>query len=300
MDFSGGLSLAFAGLDTALADAAADRFGAYLVDPGGGDRSSPAGTATSSAAAPGASSAPAVTTRILVHADSIPYYVEPDRGEKPEGYYRLKIVHEDGLIRLVTYGMAAWLDPRSGRGAASFATGAWDPRERAFENLCRVAVAWMAVERGGFLIHGASIVRNGRAYIFFGRSASGKSTLASMNTEGQVISDDLSLVLPSPGGMVVAGTPFRGTWRGGLPVKGTFPLAAMFLLKQDTRTRVEEPPRILAMAEFIANLPFVNDALHTYPGLIPRLERSAASVALKLLHFRPDPNFWQVLDSAHA
>ncbi len=234
--------------------------------------------------------------RISVHADSIPYYVEPDRGDKSEGYYRLRIVHDMSLIRLVTYGMAAWLDPRSGRSAVSFTTGEWDPRERALENLCRVAVAWIAVERGGFLIHGASIVRNGRAYIFYGRSASGKSTLASMSTEGEVISDDLSLVLPSPKGMVVVGAPFRGTWRGGAPVKGTFPLVGMFLLAQDTRTWVEEPSKMHAAAEYIANLPFVNDAFHAYPDLMERLERAAAAIPVKVLHFRPDPDFWPAID----
>ncbi len=275
MDFSG-LSLAIDGLDADLARAAGARFREYLVD----------------------AASLRADMRLSVHADPIEYYVVPDHGEKSEGYYRLRIVHEQGLIRLVTYGMAAWLDVKAGGGAASFSTGEWDPRERAFENLCRVAVAWIAVERGGFLIHGASIVRNGKAYIFFGRSASGKSTLASMNTEGTVISDDLSLVLPSSDGMVVAGTPFRGTWRGGPPVKGTFPLAAMFLLKQDTRTWVEQPTKIEAHAEFIANLPFVNDALHAHPGLMRHLDQRTGRVPLKVLRFRPHPEFWEVVDAA--
>ena len=70
-----------------------------------------------------------------------------------------------------------------------------------------MATAWQAVRRGGFLIHGASIVRDGQAYIFFGKSAAGKSTLAAMSPEGQVISDDLTLVLPTESGLVVAGSP---------------------------------------------------------------------------------------------
>ncbi len=300
MDFSG-LSLAFRGLDGALARAAQKRFQAYLCDeeaPTSSSPSSPPSRRLAPHASRSASSSFASRLEIAAHADSISYYVEPDRGTKSEGYYRLRILHEKGLIRLVTYGMAAWLDPGARRGAVSFTKDEWDPRERALENLCRVAIAWMAVERGGFLIHGASIVRNGRAYIFFGRSASGKSTLASLSTEGQVISDDLSLVFPSAKGMLVAGTPFRGTWGGGAPVKGTFPLAAMFLLAQDTRTWVEEPSKIQAAAEYVANLPFVNDALHAYPDLMERLERAAAGIPVKILHFRPDPTFWFAVDKA--
>ncbi|HZE88909.1 MAG TPA: hypothetical protein VE404_05135, partial [Verrucomicrobiae bacterium] len=78
-----GLSLVFHGLDATLHGEVSRRFGAYLADP------------------------TALTSPLLVHVhrDAVEHYVEPERG-KPEGYYRLRIVPEKELIRLVTYSMA--------------------------------------------------------------------------------------------------------------------------------------------------------------------------------------------------
>ncbi len=274
LDLSG-LSLRFAGLNRSLLAALRGRFPAFLKDPSSVQR----------------------PLDVSVHRDPTEYYVQPER-RRPEGYYRLRIVHAGGIILLVTYSLSAWIDVAASRGGIALGTGEFDPPERALENFCRVATAWLAVERGGFLIHGASIVREGRGYVFFGKSASGKSTLARLSTEGRVVSDDLTLVLPGPAGLSVAGTPFRGTYREGGAVVGMYPLAGMFRLVQDTGTFVEKPREALALAEFIANLPFVNDALHEYPGLLERLGRAAARVPLLFLHFEAKPGFWEAVDAS--
>jgi len=273
-----GLSIGFEGLDADLRESAARRFAAYLRDPD--SLSSP--------------------LRVEVRADPAEHYIEPERGG-PEGYYRLRIVDERDRLRLVTYSMAAWIDLAASRARVSFARSVFDPRERALENFCRVAVAFIALRRGGFFLHGASIERGGRAFIFFGKSASGKSTLAKLNTEGRVVSDDLTLVLPDPTGLLhVAGSPFRGTYEGGAPVTGLFPLAGIFRLTQDTRTFVERRPRVQTMAEVVANLPFVNESLGLHPELFDRLDRALATVPILFLHFRKEPGFWPVVDAALA
>lgn len=273
VDFSG-IALAFHGLDEALDTAARKRFDGYL-----------------------SADEPASPLRAAIHADTVEHYVEPERG-KPEGYYRLRIVHDPDRIRLVTYSMAAWIDVARGSAGISFGTGSFDPRERALENFCRVAIAWMALARGGFFIHGASIVRDGKAYIFFGKSAAGKSTLAAMNTQGTVISDDLTLVLPGPAGLMVAGTPFRGTYTGGGRVVGTYPLAGLFRLVQDESTWTERPKQVQAIAEVVANLPFANDAFHVRPDALVAIEKAVSRVPIHFLHFTRDPGFWGAVDAA--
>jgi len=276
MDLSG-LSLKFSGLNAPLAGAFRARFAAYACPPD---------------AAPS-------PLEVSLHRDAVEYYVTPE-ATKSEGYYRLKIVCEKDLLRFVTYSMAAFIDLGASRAGVAFGRGTFDPRERALENFCRLAVAWMSTTRGGFFIHGASIVRRGRAYIFFGKSASGKSTLAKMNTEGQVVSDDLTLVLPGAGGYAVAGSPFRGTYEGGGPVRGLFPLAGIFRLVQDERTFVETPPRALAFGEFIANLPFINESLNLRPALFDSIEKAASSIPILFLHFRTQPDYWPAVDEALA
>jgi len=208
-------------------------------------------------------------------------------------------------IRVCTYSLAASFSSAGGRGPAVFASGAplpIDPRERAVENIVRVAVAWLALSRGGLLIHAASIVRDGRAWLFFGQSGAGKSTLAASSRRGQVVSDDLTLLLPGPEGPEVVGAPFRGTYQGGEPVKGRFPIATAFRLHKagPSEPPVVEPiPLGSAMADAIANLPFVVDQLPGRPELFEVVERVLTAIPMRALRFRKeDDSWWDAVDAA--
>jgi len=66
--------------------------------------------------------------------------------------------------------------------------------EYALDSLLRILLTMVLLPQSGFLLHGATIVRDGRAYIFFGRSGAGKSTVASLSPEGSVLTDEISLV----------------------------------------------------------------------------------------------------------
>jgi len=206
-------------------------------------------------------------------------------------------------VRCCTYGLAAAFSSAGGAGSAVFSRGSFDPRERAVENLLRVATAWLAIMRGGLLMHSASIIKDGRAYLFFGQSGSGKSTLAALSRRGQVASDDLSLLLPGDGGDIeIVGAPFRGTYTGGAAVSGRYPVRAAFRLKKAVppeRSAVEPIKPGMAMAEAIANLPFVVDQLHIRPDLFGRAERVLTSFPIRLLRFgRLDDSYWEAIAAA--
>ena len=53
--------------------------------------------------------------------------------------------------------------------------------EYALDSLLRILLTAILLPQRGFLLHAASAVRDGRAYIFVGRSGSGKSTIASLS-----------------------------------------------------------------------------------------------------------------------
>src|SRR5207245_1880885 len=148
--------------------------------------------------------------------------------------------------------------------------GDLDPAGRAFENFLRSAVAWIALDQGGFLLHSASIVRSDRCFLFYGPSGAGKSTLVAMSTEGQVISDDLTLVLRRRDGLVAAGGPFRGTYGHGQPIVGTFRVAGFYRLRKDERTSVRSDDGG-CFADLIGNLPFVVDQLPRQPQIMDRM-----------------------------
>jgi hypothetical protein len=175
-------------------------------------------------------------------------------------------------------------------------SGDLDPAARAMENFLRSSVAWLALEAGGFFLHGAGIERGGLGYLFYGPSGAGKSTLAAMNDEGRVMSDDLTLILRRDDDLVACGGPFRGTYRRGEPVVGVFPVAGFYRLRQGDRTFVA-PDDGGCFADLVGNLPFVVDQLPRQPGLMDAIRAAAHGARFRYLHFRKDAPFWPAIDS---
>jgi hypothetical protein len=234
--------------------------------------------------------------RVRVGLDDRDYFIDPPAGVE---LVQVRIACDTDRVRYASYQAAGWFEFLGGRGELLLARGRWEPLYRSFENYVRAAVAWQAASRGGALVHAASAVWNGRAYLFYGESGAGKSTLSACNRRARVVSDDLSLVLPGDGGgLEVVGSPFRGTYEGGAPVQGRFPLAAGFRLVKAPAAAVRPVNRLRAMAELVGNLPFVAEEFAKRPDLFERTERAFAGVPLAHLHFAKDDTYWDAIAAA--
>jgi len=228
--------------------------------------------------------------------DPTPYFIEPP--SEPE-FNPVWIACDGTLVRYRGYILAGWFDTRARRGAVVLGTGTHEPAPRALENYIRCAVAWCAAERGGALVHGASAVRDGKGYLFFGESGAGKSTLSEVNRRAAVVSDDLSLLLPrTGGGLDLVGSPFRGTYEGGDPVVGRFPLAAAFRIVKAPQAAVRPARRAVIFGQLVGNLAFVAEAFGSRPDLFERVEHAFAGVPLHHLEFRKDDSYWDAIDAA--
>ncbi len=263
------------GLDEALAAALAARYGPYAD---GGDPREDA----------------ALCVRFA--REAVDYFIEPPRS--PE-FNPIWLACDGTRLRYVGHQLAGWFDTKARRGELLLTRGTFEPALRALENFIRCAVAWCAAERGGALVHAASVVRNGKAYLFYGESGAGKSTLSAVNTRGNVVSDDLSLVLPRPGGgLDLVGSPFRGTYEEGEPVLGRFPLAAGFRIVKDVKAEVRAAPRAIAFGQLVGNLTFVAEAFRERPDLFASIEAAFSGVPLFHLHFKKDDSYWDAIDVA--
>ncbi len=263
------------GLDEALAAALAARYGPYAD---GGDPREDA----------------ALCVRFA--REAVDYFIEPPRS--PE-FNPIWLTCDGTRLRYVGHQLAGWFDTKARRGELLLTRGTFEPELRALENFIRCAVAWCAAERGGALVHAASVVKNGKAYLFYGESGAGKSTLSAVNTRGNVVSDDLSLVLPRPGGgLDLVGSPFRGTYEEGEPVLGRFPLAAGFRIVKDVNAEVRAAPRAIAFGQLVGNLTFVAEAFRERPDLFASIEAAFSGVPLLHLHFKKDDSYWDAIDAA--
>ena len=234
--------------------------------------------------------------RIGFAREALDYFIAPPA--EPE-FNPVWIACDGSRIRYVGHRLAGWFDAGKRRGGIVLARGSFEPELRALENYVRCAVAWCAVERGGALVHAASAVRDGKAYLFYGESGAGKSTLSAVNRRATVVADDLSLVLPRPGGgLDLVGTPFRGTYEDGAPVVGRFPLAAGFRLVKAERAEVRSVPRTLALGQLVGSLTFVAEAFRERPDLFASIEAAFAGIPLRHLHFTKDESYWDAIDAA--
>lgn len=113
------------------------------------------------------------------------------------------------------------------------------PHPYATDTVLRVVHSVLLARRGGLLLHASSAIRNGRAYVFFGRSGAGKSTIVGLAPpDATVLSEEISYVRRDAHGYVGCGTPFTGELnRRGDNVEA--PMAGAFLLVQGNEHRIE-------------------------------------------------------------
>ena len=233
--------------------------------------------------------------RVAVLGAPFDYFLEPEFHRKWE-VYRALTAYDGTVFRMMSYRLAAWFDPARRVGQLALAQGTLDPAPRALENFLRCATAWLAFGSGGFLLHGASIVRGDRAYVFYGPSGAGKSTLAAMSRQGRVLSDDLTPILPAAGGLEAIGSPFRGTYRIGEPVVGRFPIAGFYRLRKDAHTEVKRGDA-LCFADLLGNLPWIVDQLPKFPTLADQVHSVTRGAPFYYLHFAKDEDFWPAVDA---
>lgn len=160
--------------------------------------------------------------------------------------------------------------------------------------LLRILLTWMLLPRAGFLLHAATVVRAGRAYLFTGRSGAGKSTVASLAPEGSVLTDELSLVRREEGVWRAYGTPFWGEFRAG-DSNTSAPIAGIFRLVQAEESRVTPLRPVEFLRAVISNVLFFSREPTDSRRLLDIVSQAAQELRGYTLEFRKDRTFWEVL-----
>ncbi|HEY63817.1 MAG TPA: hypothetical protein G4O02_04540 [Caldilineae bacterium] len=165
------------------------------------------------------------------------------------------------------------------------------------ENYLRILYAWYMVRIGGVLLHSAGVVKDKRAYLFFGPSGSGKSTITRLSMEHVVLSDDILIVRPVNGSFQVFGVPFRGELVYAPRANTRAPLVGIFRLRKAKEHRVELLSPARALAELVSCAPFVITDAAMAQRVMKICVELVRQVPVKELHFRKDSGFWRVIDA---
>lgn len=169
-----------------------------------------------------------------------------------------------------------------------------------FENVFRIVTAYAVLRRGGVLLHSAGISDGESAWIGFGHSGAGKTTLSRLSLAAgkSVLSDDINILLPEAGRWYAQRIPFAGELGPTHGQRGRYPVQGLYRLCKGEVHRLEPQGRTQSLAALLASMPFVNDDPYRLDELLGVLDRLLAAVPCHRLWFRRDPGFWSLLEAA--
>lgn len=185
-------------------------------------------------------------------------------------------------------GYVGFIDP----ARAAAVRIASDTPANAADYFLRVVFALLAYRAGGLMINAAGVVRNGRAFLFFGHSGAGKTTVARNSPQDLILNDDLIVLMPSADGWTAHGSPFTNPTQT-RPSHKSAPAAALFRLVQSPKVYVEPLEGAYAMAELLASIPVLNGSPE--PPL-DRCQEILRAVPAYRLHLLPDASFWPLIE----
>jgi hypothetical protein len=159
----------------------------------------------------------------------------------------------------------------------------------------RILHSLILAERGGFLLHAASAICGGRAYLFSGVSGAGKTTMTRLApADITLLTDEISYLRPSADGYAAFGTPFAGELaRAG--ENCTAPVSALFFLEQGPENRVDELTSAEAVRRLMRNILFFAEDHRLVEKLLATACDFVARVPIRRLTFYPDARVWELV-----
>lgn len=173
------------------------------------------------------------------------------------------------------------------------------PRQHAdyaCDSFLRILTSFRMLERNGLVVHAAGLVREGKGYLFVGKSGSGKSTVARCSSPPcTVLSDDLTLACLSGASGTVVGTPFFGE-HGNAGVNTSVPLKAIFFLQQAPQNQLRPLSRQLAVEKLLRSVLFFGQEKTSVQRVLDLATLFCVRIPCYELQFLPDASFWSCID----
>jgi hypothetical protein len=234
--------------------------------------------------------APSLSVRCVL-ADSPWLPASPGEG------YRIEGELDEGFPVVRSYRFLAGPEA-PGLWRAAIVRDGGEPEGRVLDNLARWFTARCAIESGGLAMHGAGVAAQGRAWIFAGKSRSGKSTAVRLSAPAESLGDDFAVTWPESGTWWSCAVPFDNAEHApAAPGPARIPLARVCRLIQAPAPSVQRvAPSAVAAAALLSLAAFP----WALPDLLDDLAANASDYAgagpgLVDLRFRPDPDFWPLL-----
>ncbi len=192
----------------------------------------------------------------------------------------------------------------------------WEPRSRkgtiwqtanpySIDAVLRIVHSLVLARQGGFLLHSASAIRNGKAFLFAGVSEAGKTTISRLAPpDATLLTDEISYVRRQDVGKedggehnasyVAYGTPFTGELAK-LGENVSAPIAALYLLAKGAENRIAPIPPAEAARSLLANLLFFAEDEELVQATFHSAFEFVSRVPVSRLTFVPDARVWELI-----
>ncbi len=233
--------------------------------------------------------AEAISVHLYIHlSDCVSIWRDdsPEPRRSSEGvdlFESIEVEHRDFVARFAADGRSARVGcPRS---------------VRSIENALRVAVSLTLARSNGVLLHGAGIARGTGASVFFGRSGSGKSTIALLARGRAVLGDDLIALREIERTWYVCSTPFSGSVGRRRPPR-VLPLRGLFRLRQGEKFQCVPMSPSRGVAELMQSVVLPVASPDDARIVFERCLELQDSSGVHELTFRIDRGLWRWLDGS--
>ena len=144
----------------------------------------------------------------------------------------VRVVQSAGVWSFERGDFRAEWDPATSRGRIRQSANPYS-----IDSVLRIVHTLVLAKEGGFLVHAASAIRNGKAFLFAGVSGAGKTTISRLAPPDAILlTDEISYVREEGEGMRPSARRSPASWRkAGENVSA--PIAALYLLAQGPENR---------------------------------------------------------------
>lgn len=165
----------------------------------------------------------------------------------------------------------------------------------AIDAVLRIVHTLILARQGGFLVHAASAIRGGKAFIFAGVSGAGKTTMCRLApSDANLLSDEISYVRRDGQVYSACGTPFSGELaRAG--ENRSAPVAGLFLLEKGASNKIETMNRAEAVARVLRNILFFAHDTNLVQSVFQSACEFVSAVPVLRLTFVPDRSVWELI-----
>lgn len=163
------------------------------------------------------------------------------------------------------------------------------------DSVLRIVHTLMLAQKGGFLLHAASAIRNGRAFVFSGISGAGKTTIARLAPQDTaLLTDEISYVIRGEGAYFAVGTPFYGELaQPGENLQA--PIEGVYLLAKGPKNTIEPILGTDAVRGLLGNILFFARDPEFVKLVFDSVCEFVRHVPVRRLTFVPDSSVWELI-----